>query len=87
MSHTVGCAFQICLERKQKRDRDCQVSIEYRSNDTSYTRLGSFRPTSLTERIIDPQSAQIAGGSFFREIFEQFQLNRTCSINTSEFEI
>ena len=61
MSHAVGCAFQICLERKQKRDRECSVTVEYSQNGTSFTRFGSFRTTSITERIIDPQSAIIAG--------------------------
>jgi numb-like protein len=60
LSHAVGCAFQICLERKQKRDRECSVTVEYSQNGTSFTRFGSFRTTSITERIIDPQSAIIA---------------------------
>ncbi|CAF0844644.1 unnamed protein product [Didymodactylos carnosus] len=60
LSHAVGCAFQICLERKQKRDRECGVTVEFNHDGTSFTRYGSFRTTSLTERIIDPQSAIIA---------------------------
>ncbi|CAF0890865.1 unnamed protein product [Adineta ricciae] len=60
LSHAVGCAFQICLERKQKRDRECSVTVEYSQNGTSFTRFGSFRTTSITERLIDPQSAIIA---------------------------
>ncbi|UJR30345.1 hypothetical protein I4U23_017881 [Adineta vaga] len=60
LSHAVGCAFQICLERKQKRDRECSVTVEYTQNGTSFTRFGSFRTTSITERLIDPQSAIIA---------------------------
>ena len=64
LSHAVGCAFQICLERKQKRDRECSVTVEYSQNGTSFTRFGSFRTTSITERLIDPQSAIIAGRRF-----------------------
>jgi numb-like protein len=60
LSHAVGCAFQICLERKQKRDRECGVTVEFTQDGTSFTRFGSFRATSITERIIDPQSAIIA---------------------------
>ncbi|CAF1466198.1 unnamed protein product [Rotaria magnacalcarata] len=60
LSHAVGCAFQICLERKQKRDRECSVTVEYSQNGSSFTRFGSFRTTSITERIIDPQSSIIA---------------------------
>ncbi|CAF0853753.1 unnamed protein product [Adineta steineri] len=60
LSHAVGCAFQICLERKQKRDRECSVTVEYTQNGTCFTRFGSFRTTSITERLIDPQSAIIA---------------------------
>ena len=25
LSHAVGCAFALCLERKLKRDKDCEV--------------------------------------------------------------
>ncbi|UJR16175.1 hypothetical protein I4U23_003085 [Adineta vaga] len=57
LSHAVGCAFQICLERKQQRDRECNVTVEYTPNGTSFTRFGSFRSTSILERLIDPQSA------------------------------
>lgn len=70
LSHAVGCAFQICLERKQKRDRECSVTVEYSQNGASFTRFGSFRTTSITERIIDPQSAIIA---------EPIPLNTTAS--------
>ncbi|CAF3133641.1 unnamed protein product [Rotaria socialis] len=57
LSHAVGCAFQVCLERKQKRDSECNVTVEYTQNGTSFTKFGSFRTTSIAERIIDPQSA------------------------------
>lgn len=62
MSHAVGCAFAICLERKQKRDKEVttSVTVTYSQDRTSFTRMGSFRQTSLTERITDPQSAIIA---------------------------
>ncbi|CAF1008779.1 unnamed protein product [Adineta ricciae] len=59
LSHAVGCAFQICLERKQQRDRECSVTVEYTPNGASFTRFGSFRSTSILERLIDPQSAII----------------------------
>lgn len=75
MSHAVGCAFQICLERKQKRDRECSVTVEYSQNGTSFTRFGSFRTTSITERLIDPQSAIIAG-----RIIENNQLSHIVSM-------
>lgn len=53
LSHAVGCAFSLCLERKQKRERE-NVSMEVGPNH-SFTRLGSFRQASLTERFDDPQ--------------------------------
>ena len=55
LSHAVGCAFAICLEKKQKRDRDCAVMMQYDNNDNTFTRLGSFRQGSLSERLQDPQ--------------------------------
>merc|ERR1712060_388369 len=39
LSHAVGCAFAICLERKQKRDRECTVSMNFDSSSSSFTRL------------------------------------------------
>ncbi|KAL8611155.1 hypothetical protein ACOMHN_064445 [Nucella lapillus] len=60
LSHAVGCAFAICLEKKQKRDKETGVSVTYSQDRTSFTRTGSFRQTTLTERIVDPQSAIVA---------------------------
>lgn len=53
LSHAVGCAFSVCLEKKQKRERE-NVSMEVGPNH-SFTRLGSFRQASITERFEDPQ--------------------------------
>lgn len=53
LSHAVGCAFSVCLEKKQRRERE-NVSMEVGPNH-SFTRLGSFRQASLTERFEDPQ--------------------------------
>ena len=63
LSHAVGCAFATCLERKQKRDKDVvqTVTVTYSNDKTSFTRMGSFRQTTLTDKIVDPQSAIIAG--------------------------
>jgi numb len=53
LSHAVGCAFSVCLEKKQKRERE-NVHMEVGPNH-SFTRMGSFRQASLTERLEDPQ--------------------------------
>ncbi len=84
MSHTVGCAFQVCLEKKQKRDRNCPVTVEYTPNGTSFTRFGSFRSSSIIERMIDPQSALVPGLFVFCFISLLFILdfNRTDSAYT-----
>ncbi|XP_059096442.1 protein numb homolog isoform X2 [Tigriopus californicus] len=55
LSHAVGCAFAICLEKKQERDKLCEVSMKFDKNDASFTRYGSFRQATLTERLQDPQ--------------------------------
>lgn len=60
LSHAVGCAFAICLEKKQQREKE-KVTVTYNENGTSFTRMGSFRQTTLTERLADPQSAIVAG--------------------------
>lgn len=35
--------------------------MTYNDKGTSFTRMGSFRQTTLTEKLADPQSAIIAG--------------------------
>ncbi|XP_012939143.1 protein numb [Aplysia californica] len=60
LSHAVGCAFAICLEKKQKRGSETGVTVTYNQSRTSFERTGSFRQTTLTERIVDPQSAILA---------------------------
>ena len=60
LSHAVGCAFAICLEKKQAREKE-KVTVTFSENGTSFTRMGSFRQTTLTERLADPQSAIVAG--------------------------
>lgn len=60
----MGCAFAICLEKKQKREKD-SVTVTFNDKGTSFTRMGSFRQATLTERLADPQSAIIAGQDHF----------------------
>lgn len=51
LSHAVGCAFAVCLERKQKRDKECNVTMMFDAKNSTFTRSGSFRQQSITERI------------------------------------
>lgn len=51
LSHAVGCAFAVCLERKQKRDKECGVTMTFDSKNSTFTRSGSFRQQGLTERL------------------------------------
>lgn len=51
LSHAVGCAFAVCLERKQKRDKECGVTMSFDMKNNTFTRSGSFRQQSLTERL------------------------------------
>ncbi|CAG9819427.1 unnamed protein product [Phaedon cochleariae] len=51
LSHAVGCAFAVCLERKQKRDKECGVTMMFDAKNNTFTRTGSFRQQSLTERL------------------------------------
>lgn len=55
LSHAVGCAFAICLEKKQKRDQECAVTMNFDNKNSSFTRIGSFRQATITERLADPQ--------------------------------
>jgi len=64
LSHAVGCAFTICLERKQQRDREKAALTGGRGGGRlggTAQRTGFFRQTSLAERLSDPQSAIVAG--------------------------
>ena len=56
LSHAVGCAFAICLEKKKQREADCGVTMDYNAADGTFTRFGSFRQTTITERLQDPQN-------------------------------
>ncbi|KAJ0008717.1 hypothetical protein NQD34_016132 [Periophthalmus magnuspinnatus] len=49
LSHAVGCAFAACLERKQKREKECGVTATFDANRTTFTLEGSFRVTTATE--------------------------------------
>ncbi|XP_025031963.1 numb-like protein, partial [Python bivittatus] len=53
LSHAVGCAFAACLERKQKREKECGVTASFDASRTSFAREGSFRlpgPPASTAR-------------------------------------
>ncbi|XP_059475749.1 protein numb isoform X2 [Neocloeon triangulifer] len=60
LSHAVGCAFAACLERKQKRDKECGVTMTFDTKNSTFTRSGSFRQASITERLQDPQECKPA---------------------------
>lgn len=51
LSHAVGCAFAVCLERKQRRDKECAVTMTFDTKNNTFTRTGSFRQHGLTERL------------------------------------
>ncbi|XP_026500792.1 protein numb isoform X1 [Vanessa tameamea] len=50
LSHAVGCAFAACLERKQRRDKECAVSMSIDAASHAFTRQGSFRKSGITSR-------------------------------------
>lgn len=51
LSHAVGCAFTVCLERKQNRDKECSVTMTFDTKNSTFTRNGSFRQTTMTDRL------------------------------------
>jgi len=61
LSHAVGCAFAVCLERKQKRDKECSVTMNFDTSNSTFTRTGSFRAAPMTERVQDPQECKPSG--------------------------
>jgi numb len=60
LSHAVGCAFAVCLERKQRRDKECAVTMTFDMKNSTFTRTGSFRQQTMTERLVDPPSVAVA---------------------------
>ncbi|XP_023333632.1 protein numb homolog [Eurytemora carolleeae] len=54
ISHAVGCAFAICLEKKQQREKD-PVAFHYNKKDNTFVRFGSFQQGSIKDRLQDPQ--------------------------------
>lgn len=75
LSHAVGCAFAVCLERKQKRDKE-SVSMNFDPKTSSFTRTGSFRQSSLTERMQDPQVAKPADPPPVKQVHNPFAVER-----------
>ncbi|XP_055852989.1 protein numb isoform X2 [Episyrphus balteatus] len=65
LSHAVGCAFAVCLERKQRRDKECGVTMTFDMKNSTFTRTGSFRQQSLTERLANAneRGVDINGGT------------------------
>ncbi|XP_056467788.1 numb-like protein isoform X3 [Gadus chalcogrammus] len=60
LSHAVGCAFAACLERKQRREKECGVTASFDASRTSFVREGSFRVASSSS---SASSGQQGGGS------------------------
>lgn len=56
LSHALGCAFAVCLEKKQQRQADCGVTMDYNEADCTFTRMGTFRQGTISERLLDPQT-------------------------------
>ncbi|KAM6959250.1 LOW QUALITY PROTEIN: numb-like protein [Aplochiton taeniatus] len=50
LSHAVGCAFAACLERKQRREKECGVTASFDASRTSFVREGSFRINSTSSQ-------------------------------------
>lgn len=59
LSHAVGCAFTVCLERKQRRDTECSVTMTFDRQTSAFTRNGSFRQTTLTERLHNERGVDV----------------------------
>lgn len=75
LSHAVGCAFQVCLERKQKRDKEA-VTVNYDPQNATFTRTGSFRQGSLTERLQDPQDCKMADPPPAKQVHNPYAIER-----------
>ncbi|XP_014672370.1 PREDICTED: protein numb-like isoform X2 [Priapulus caudatus] len=75
LSHAVGCAFTVCYEKKQALEKEA-VRVQFSKDQTSFTRLGSFRQVSITERMLDPQEVKPAEPVPSREVDNPFAVAR-----------
>lgn len=76
LSHAVGCAFAACLERKQKRDKECGVTMTFDPKNSTFTRTGSFRQASITERLQDPQEMKPVEAPPIKPVFNPYAIER-----------
>lgn len=76
LSHAVGCAFAVCLERKQRRDKECTVTMTFDTKNSTFTRTGSFRQQTMTERLADPPSAAVAPQPASGKSYNPFAIER-----------
>ncbi|XP_012588919.1 PREDICTED: numb-like protein [Condylura cristata] len=60
LSHAVGCAFAACLERKQRREKECGVTAAFDASRTSFAREGSFRGRPAEREAPDKKKAEAA---------------------------
>lgn len=76
LSHAVGCAFAVCLERKQKRDKE-SVLMNFDPKTSSFTRTGSFRQTSITDSLPqDPQEGKPSEAPPVKPVVNPFAIER-----------
>lgn len=77
LSHAVGCAFAVCLERKQKRDKE-SVLMSVDPKTSSFTRTGSFRQGSLTDPTLppDPQEGKPSEAPPVKAVVNPYAIER-----------
>ncbi|XP_043190551.1 protein numb-like [Amphibalanus amphitrite] len=76
LSHAVGVAFGLCLERKQRRDSESSTPELYELAPGADTGLGAFRRASITERLTDPQDCKPAEPVPLRSVTNPFAVER-----------
>ena len=92
LSHAVGCAFAACLERKQRREKECGVTASFDASRTSFVREGSFRANSScsqqgssSERD-DKLQDKKKGGMIFQSVCTQSK-SWTCDLILKKFKV
>ncbi|XP_034938547.1 protein numb isoform X3 [Chelonus insularis] len=80
LSHAVGYAFAVCLERKQRRDKECEVTMTFDSKTSTFTRSGSFRQPSLTEKLQDTprqeRAIDVPAPPIVKQVYNPFAIER-----------
>ncbi|KAG9511416.1 Protein numb, partial [Fragariocoptes setiger] len=95
LSHAVGCAFNVCMERKERREEEAAKAASHSRQPTpspfkvqssspdspsskvqTFISKGSFRQTSMTNRLQDPQTCILSDPPPIKHVVNPYAIDR-----------